>query len=136
MSTVLHCNFSLRKMASDNLVAFIIGAGPNVGSAVAAKLQGGGYKVAVGSRNPKAEEGYFPVKLDIEDRKSVLSALDTVNKELGPVNVVIFITHQRTMQRVESNSISPLLFLKKAGTLIIWESSGRVVRSMPRCSGI
>jgi NAD(P)-dependent dehydrogenase (short-subunit alcohol dehydrogenase family) len=77
-------------MSSNNLVAFIIGAGPNVGLAVAAKLKEEGYKVALGSRNPAAKEGYFPVKLDIEDRESVLSALDTVNKELGPVNVIIF----------------------------------------------
>jgi NAD(P)-dependent dehydrogenase (short-subunit alcohol dehydrogenase family) len=77
-------------MAANNLVAFVIGAGPNVGSAVAAKLKQEGYKVAKGSRNPKAEEGYLPVKLDIEDKESVLSALDTVNKELGPVNVIVF----------------------------------------------
>jgi NAD(P)-dependent dehydrogenase (short-subunit alcohol dehydrogenase family) len=76
-------------MSDNNLVAFIIGAGPNVGSAVAAKLKDEGYKVAWGSRNPKVEEGYFPVKLDIQDKESILSGLDTVNRELGPVNVVI-----------------------------------------------
>jgi len=75
---------------NDNLVAFVIGAGPNVGSAVAAKLKEEGYKVAIGSRNPKAEQGYFPVKLDIQEKESILSALDTVNEELGPVNVIIF----------------------------------------------
>jgi len=76
-------------MTSNNLVAFIIGSGPNVGSAVAAKLREEGYKVALGSRNPKADEGYLPVTLDIEDKESVLSALDIVNKKLGPVNVII-----------------------------------------------
>lgn len=77
-------------MTSDNLVAFIIGSGPNVGSAVAAKLKKEGYKVAVGSRNPAAaDEGYLPVTVDIEDKESMLSALDNVNKTLGPVNVII-----------------------------------------------
>jgi len=45
-----------------------------------------GYKVALGSRDPKAEEGYFSVKLDVQEKESVLSAFNT----LGPVNVVIF----------------------------------------------
>lgn len=77
-------------MSINNLVAFVIGAGPNVGSAVAGKLKAEGYKVAIGSRNPLAEEGYLSVKLDAEDRESILTALETVNKELGPVNVIIF----------------------------------------------
>ena len=77
-------------MSHNNLVAFIIGAGPNIGAAVAAKLKENGYKVALGSRNPKAEEGYFPVKLDVQEKESVLAAFSTVKNTLGPVNVVIF----------------------------------------------
>ncbi|KAF9534370.1 hypothetical protein CPB83DRAFT_879582 [Crepidotus variabilis] len=79
---------------SSNLVAFIIGAGSNVGNAVASKLKEQGYKVALGSRNPKVDDKdkgyYFPVKVDAQSKESVLAAFQSVNKELGPVNVVVY----------------------------------------------
>ncbi|KAF9534371.1 hypothetical protein CPB83DRAFT_879583 [Crepidotus variabilis] len=79
---------------SSNLVAFIIGAGSNIGDAVAAKLREQDYKVALGSRNPKvdgkAKGHYFPVKVDAQSKESVLAAFESVSKELGPVNVVVY----------------------------------------------
>ncbi|KAH9479727.1 Diacetyl reductase [(S)-acetoin forming] [Psilocybe cubensis] len=75
------------------LVAFILGAGTHVGAAVAAKLHKNGYQVALGSRNPKQEGSdgtYFNVKLDVQSRESIESAFDTVVKNLGPVNVVVY----------------------------------------------
>ena len=77
-------------MSHKNLVAFIIGAGPNVGAAVGAKLKENGYEVALGSRDPKALEGYFPVKVDVYEKESILAAFETVTKTLGPVYVVIY----------------------------------------------
>jgi len=38
---------------STKLVAFILGAGTHIGSAVASQLREKGYRVALGSRNPK-----------------------------------------------------------------------------------
>ena len=40
-------------MSSTNLVAFILGAGTHIGSVVTAQLREKGYRVALGSRNPK-----------------------------------------------------------------------------------
>jgi NAD(P)-dependent dehydrogenase (short-subunit alcohol dehydrogenase family) len=77
-------------MSHKNLVAFIIGAGPNVGAAVGAKLKENGYEVALGGRDPKALEGYFPVKVDVQEKESVFAAFKIVAKTLGPVNVVIY----------------------------------------------
>lgn len=78
---------------SPKLVAFILGAGSNVGSSVAAKLKENGYHVALGSRNPKpdAEDAaYLNVQVDVTKRESIESAFDTVVKKLGPVNVVVY----------------------------------------------
>ncbi|KAF7344964.1 hypothetical protein MVEN_01659100 [Mycena venus] len=76
------------------LIAFIIGAGQNVGEHTAAALKAKGYQVAVGSRKPDIEqrkkEGYFPVVIDATNPDSVKTAFAQVNKELGPPNVVIF----------------------------------------------
>ena len=76
-----------------SLVAFIIGAGPHVGAAVGTILKQNGYRIALGSRNPKidneTEEGFYPVKVDASSYESIQAAFRTVNAELGPPNVVI-----------------------------------------------
>ncbi|KAJ3513691.1 hypothetical protein NLJ89_g2807 [Agrocybe chaxingu] len=79
---------------SSNLVAFILGAGSHIGAALAAHLRKNGYRVALGSRNPKPDtsedEGYFHVKVDVESRVSIESAFEAVVSKLGPVNAVIY----------------------------------------------
>jgi len=82
-------------MSSTKLVAFILGAGTHIGSAVAAQLRDNGYRVALGSRNPKStddedNDAYFAVKVDVQSRESIEEAFDTVVHRLGPVNVVIY----------------------------------------------
>ena len=73
------------------LVAFIIGAGPNVGQSVGRTLAQNGYQVAAGSRSAKPnEDGFLPVALDVAKPESIERAFQTVTKELGPPNVVIF----------------------------------------------
>ncbi|KAJ6526628.1 hypothetical protein DFH09DRAFT_1046101 [Mycena vulgaris] len=76
------------------LTAFIIGAGANVGQYTAAALKARGYQVALGSRKPAFDQvkkdGYFPVAVDAQSIESVKTAFATINKELGPPNVVIF----------------------------------------------
>ena len=76
-----------------SLVAFIIGAGPHVGAAVGTILKQNGYRVALGSRNPKIDEtetGFHPVKVDVSSFESIQAAFQTVNAELGPPDVVIY----------------------------------------------
>ncbi|KAF9478588.1 hypothetical protein BDN70DRAFT_38831 [Pholiota conissans] len=82
-------------MASNsNLVAFIIGAGAHIGSAVASTLHDKGYRVALGSRSlPAAEQRkpeYLYVQLDAAKRGAIETAFDTVVDKLGPVNVVVY----------------------------------------------
>ncbi|KDQ23792.1 hypothetical protein PLEOSDRAFT_1097974 [Pleurotus ostreatus PC15] len=79
---------------SSPLVAFIIGAGSNVGSSVAALLKEKGYAVALGSRNPDTQkvkqDGYYPVKIDATEKDSIKAAFAAVNTDLGPPNVVVY----------------------------------------------
>jgi NAD(P)-dependent dehydrogenase (short-subunit alcohol dehydrogenase family) len=80
-------------MSSTELVAFILGAGTHIGAAVAAQLREKGYRVALGSRNPKPtsdDDAYFNVKVDVQMRESIEEAFDIVVQKLGPVNVVIY----------------------------------------------
>ncbi|KAF8183741.1 hypothetical protein K438DRAFT_1838525 [Mycena galopus ATCC 62051] len=75
-------------------IAFIIGAGKNIGGHTAAALKAKGYRVALGSRKPVVDEvkkdGYFAVPVDAGNPESVKAAFAEVNKELGPPSVVIF----------------------------------------------
>jgi NAD(P)-dependent dehydrogenase (short-subunit alcohol dehydrogenase family) len=78
---------------STKLVAFILGAGTHIGSAVASQLREKGYRVALGSCNPKPtsdDDAYFNVKVDVQKRESIEEAFDIVVHKLGPVNVVIY----------------------------------------------
>ncbi|KAJ7288533.1 hypothetical protein C8J57DRAFT_1280591 [Mycena rebaudengoi] len=72
-------------------VAFIIGAGANVGRHTAAALKAKGYKVALGSRNPdKTDDGFFGVAVEAQHPESIKAAFAKVNAELGVPSVVIF----------------------------------------------
>ncbi|KAJ7353674.1 hypothetical protein DFH08DRAFT_956715 [Mycena albidolilacea] len=76
------------------LIAFIIGAGQNIGEHTAAVLKAKGYQVVLGSRKPAIDQikkdGYFPVAVNIESPESVQAAFAQITKDLGPPNVVIF----------------------------------------------
>ncbi|KAJ7140144.1 hypothetical protein C8R46DRAFT_1136059 [Mycena filopes] len=76
------------------LIAFLIGAGRNIGQHTAAALKAKGYKIVLGSRKPVVDqvekEGYFPVAMDAQDPESIKAAFAEVNKKFGPPNVVIF----------------------------------------------
>ncbi|KAF9546449.1 NAD(P)-binding protein [Agrocybe pediades] len=92
-----------------NLVAFILGAGTNVGAAVAAKLNKEGYRVALGGRNPKPrreDSPYFDVQVDVSKKESIFAAFDTVVKKLGPVNVVVYNAASVAVPSVEGEILS------------------------------
>ncbi|EJD54179.1 putative short-chain dehydrogenase [Auricularia subglabra TFB-10046 SS5] len=77
-------------------VAFIIGAGPNVGRGVAKHFKSKGYKVAVSARNPSkslswaAAEGHHAVSVDVTKPDTIKAAFADVEKALGPPSVVVF----------------------------------------------
>ncbi|KAF7345083.1 hypothetical protein MVEN_01671800 [Mycena venus] len=73
------------------LIAFIIGAGKNIGEHTAAALKAQGYQVALGSRKPAIDQvkkdGYFPVAVNAQSPESIKAAFALVNKDFGPPNV-------------------------------------------------
>ena len=61
-------------MSSTKFVAFIRGAGTHIGPAAAAQPRENGYRVALGSRNPKPtsdDDTYFTVKVDVKCWESI-----------------------------------------------------------------
>ncbi|KAG8928076.1 hypothetical protein FRC01_006482 [Tulasnella sp. 417] len=76
-------------------VAFIVGFGKGVGSAVAARFKSEGFAVAVASRSlipgeVEKEHGYLGVKLDVSHPDQVAAGFARVEKAIGPANVVVY----------------------------------------------
>jgi len=74
-------------------VALILGAGENVGKAVALKLHHEGFKVAVASRSQSdpTEGKALPLRVDVTKEGDIISAFQEVKKSFGASpNVVIY----------------------------------------------
>jgi len=75
-------------------VILVLGAGPNVGKAVAKKFAQAGYAVALAARRAesgKTPEGYRSIKADLSSPSLVPSIFETVKSEFGrPPNVVVY----------------------------------------------
>jgi NAD(P)-dependent dehydrogenase (short-subunit alcohol dehydrogenase family) len=74
-------------------IAFIIGYGANIGSAVAKKFSNNGYSVAVAARRQaegKTSEGYQAYKVDLSAPASIPALFEKVRAEVGIPSVVIY----------------------------------------------
>ncbi|KAK9384243.1 hypothetical protein V1515DRAFT_420549 [Lipomyces mesembrius] len=72
-------------------IAFILGAGPNIGQHVANKFAANGYKIAVSSRSGvTTSDDYLGVKADFTDPLTVASAFKQVRDTWGDPTVVVY----------------------------------------------
>jgi len=76
-------------------VAFVLGAGSNVGQAVGRMFLSQGYKLALGSRSTESHKDdkadVLKVKLDVTDAASIQAAFKEVEEEFGaPPSVVVY----------------------------------------------
>jgi NAD(P)-dependent dehydrogenase (short-subunit alcohol dehydrogenase family) len=80
-------------MAAKSPIALILGAGPNVGQAVARKFASNGYKVALAARSVKEAESsddQLNITTDLSKTEDVVSAFDKVKKTFGIPSVVVY----------------------------------------------
>lgn len=74
-------------------VILILGAGANIGAAVARKFSHEGYKVAAAARNVHkdvADVSDLTIKADFNDPASMKGLFDEVNSKIGIPNVVLY----------------------------------------------
>jgi NAD(P)-dependent dehydrogenase (short-subunit alcohol dehydrogenase family) len=87
--------------ATERPVALVVGAGDYIGSAIAKRFAAGGFTVAVGRRNADKLEPLVKeieaaggrargFAFDARDEDNVQSAFATIERELGPLEVVVF----------------------------------------------
>jgi NAD(P)-dependent dehydrogenase (short-subunit alcohol dehydrogenase family) len=73
-------------------ILLILGAGPNIGVAVAKSFSSAGYKVASASRSaPKSTEGIdLHIPVDLSKPDDVPGVFSKVRKELGEPSVIVY----------------------------------------------
>ncbi|KAF2416132.1 NAD(P)-binding protein [Tothia fuscella] len=74
-------------------VLLVLGAGANIGKAIASKFSSAGYKVALAARSipdGTTPEGHFGIKVDLNDPSSISSVFAKVKSELGTPNTIIY----------------------------------------------
>jgi NAD(P)-dependent dehydrogenase (short-subunit alcohol dehydrogenase family) len=74
-------------------VVLVIGAGPNIGAAIAKKFSENGYKVALAARSLTAglqSTRTLHIKADLSSPKSVPQIFHSVRENLGIPNIVVY----------------------------------------------
>ena len=74
---------------SSNGVVFVTGGNRGIGLAIAQRFAQDGFKVAISYREQKPVEDFYMVKADVTDSKSIDTAIDEIEKNLGPLEVVV-----------------------------------------------
>lgn len=74
---------------SSNGVVFVTGGNRGIGLAIAKRFAKDGYQVAISYREQKPQEDFYMVKADVTDSKSIDAAIDDIEKNLGPLEVVV-----------------------------------------------
>ncbi len=74
---------------SVNGVVFVTGGNRGIGLAIAQRFASDGFKVAISYRENKPSGDFYMVKADVTDSKSIDNAIDEIEKNLGPLEVVV-----------------------------------------------
>ena len=74
---------------SANGVVFVTGGNRGIGLAIAQRFASDGFKVAISYRENKPSGDFYMVKADVTDSKSIDNAIDEIEKNLGPLEVVV-----------------------------------------------
>ena len=70
-------------------VVLVTGGNRGIGRAIAERFVAEGYRVAVTARSGEGPEGTLTVRADVTDAAAVDAAFSEVEKELGPVGIVV-----------------------------------------------
>ena len=115
---------------SSNGVVFVTGGNRGIGLAIAQRFAQDGYKVAISYREQKPNDDFYMVKADVTDSKSIDAAIDEIEKNLGPLEVVVInagTNKDALAMRLEDNDMENIINTNLMGSIRV---ARRSVKSM------
>ena len=115
---------------SSNGVAFVTGGNRGIGLAVAQRFAKDGFKVAISYREQKPNDDFYMVKADVTDSKSIDAAIDEIEVNLGPLEVVVInagTNKDALAMRLEDSDMENIINTNLMGSLRV---ARRSVKSM------
>ena len=126
---VRHLRGKLQGMSTSGVV-FVTGGNRGIGLAIAKRFAKDGFKVAVSYREQKPKEDFYLVKADVTDSKSIDAAIDEIEKNLGPLEVVVInagTNKDSLAMRLEDDDMRKIIDTNLMGSLRV---ARRSVKSM------
>jgi len=104
---------------SHDRVVLVTGGNRGIGRAIAAGFVAEGYRTAVTARSGEGPEGTFTVRADVTDAASLDAAFSDVEKQLGPVEIVVAnagITKDTLLLRMTEDDFDSVVATNLGGT--------------------
>ena len=108
--------------------ALVTGGNRGIGRAIAERLITDGYKVAITSRDGSGPEGALKVKADLNDAASLDLAVEKVEAELGPIEILVAnagITNDQLLLRMSDEDFETVIQTNLVGTYRVTKRSIR-----------